>query len=276
MAIKVSRTDKQKVDMKRMLVDSHTHIQLKQFRNDRDLVISRAEEAGVGCIIAVGFDLESSKASLKLAEQYDFIYATVGMHPHDAKLLNDEVLDDFRRLAKHPKVIALGEMGLDYYRNLSPHKKQRDAFESQLLLAQELNLPVIIHDRDAHDAIMQVLRQHSKNTHGILHCFSGNLSMAEEAIALGFYISIAGPVTYRNSHSLQEVARKIPLDRLLIETDCPWLVPQQYRRKRIKRNEPAYVKAVAEKIAVLRDVPLTAIAEATTINAERLFGMLCH
>lgn len=262
--------------MEAVLVDSHTHIQLKQFKDDRNAVIAWARSAGVGGIIAVGFDLESSKAALKLAEQYDFIYATIGMHPHDAKLLNDEVLDAFRRLAKQPKVIALGEMGLDYYRNLSPPPKQRAAFESQMVLAQELNLPVIIHDREAHDAIMQFLRRYSNNMRGVLHCFSSDLSMAEEAIELGFYISIAGPVTYRNSQALQEVARKIPLDRLLIETDCPWLVPQQYRRKRIKRNEPAYVKAVAEKIAELRNVPLEAIAEATTANAERLFGMLCH
>jgi len=256
-----------------MLVDSHTHIQLEQFKNDRNSVIARARNVGVGRIIVVGFDLKSSASAIKLAEQHDFIYATVGMHPHDAKLLNLDILDAFRKLAGHPKVIALGEMGLDYYRNLSPQKKQRDAFEAQMQLAQEVNLPVIIHDREAHDAIMEVLRRYSRKTRGVLHCFSGNLSMAKEAIELGFYISIAGPVTYHNSQALQEVARKIPLDRLLIETDCPWLIPQQYRRKKIKRNEPAYVKAVAGKIAELKDVPLETVAEATTANAETLFGL---
>ncbi len=255
-----------------MLVDSHAHIQLEQFKNDRNSVIARARSVGVGCIIVVGFDLKSSESAVMLAEQHDFIYATVGMHPHDAKLLNLEVLDAFRKLVEHPKAIAFGEIGLDYYRNLSPQKKQRDVFETQMQLAQEVNLPVIIHDRDAHDDIMEVLRRYSGKMRGVLHCFSGNLSMAKEACELGFYISIAGPVTYHNSHSLQEVARKIPLDKLLIETDCPWLVPQQYRRKKIKRNEPAYVKAVAEKIAELKNVPLETVAEATTANAETLFG----
>jgi TatD DNase family protein len=253
-----------------MLIDSHAHIQLKNFDKDREAMLERAQKAGVGCIITIGFDLETSMGAISLAEQYDFVYATVGMHPHDAKLLDDRTVAKFRELAQQPKVIALGEMGLDYYRNLSPRLVQRKAFEAQLRLAQELKLPIIVHDRDAHEDIMKILRRYAGKIekHGVLHCFSGDINMAKEAIDLGFYISIAGPVTYPKSLSLQRVAREVPLDSLLLETDCPWLAPQ-FRRG--KRNEPAYVKVIAEKIAELRGVSVTTVAEATTTNVKTLF-----
>jgi TatD DNase family protein len=265
-----------------MLIDSHAHIQLKNFDNDREAMLARAQKAGVECIITIGFDLETSMSAISLAEQYDFVYATVGMHPHDAKLLNDEIIVRFRELARHPKVVAMGEMGLDYYRNLSPRSFQQKAFEAQLRLAQELNLPIIVHDRDAHEDIMEILRQYvgkegregkrgnGENRHGVLHCFSGDIDMAKEAIGLGFYISIAGPVTYPKSLSLQKVAREVPMDSLLLETDCPWLAPQ-FRRG--KRNEPAYITAIAEKTAELRGVSITTIADATTANVKTLFGI---
>jgi len=275
-----------------MLIDSHAHIQLKNFDNDREAMFARAQKAGVERIITIGFDLETSMGAIRLAEQYDFIYATVGMHPHDAKLLNNEIIARFRELARHPKVVAMGEMGLDYYRNLSPRSFQQKAFEAQLRLAQELNLPIIVHDRDAHEDIMETLRQFvgkvplggiplrgkgregkggkGENKPGVLHCFSGDIEMAKEAIDLGFYISIAGPVTYPKSLSLQRVAREIPLDSLLLETDCPWLAPQ-FRRG--KRNEPAYITVIAEKIAELRGVSVKVIADATTVNVETLFGI---
>lgn len=253
-----------------ILIDSHAHIQLKNFDNDREAMFARAKKAGVECIITIGFDLETSMGAIRLAEQYDFVYATVGMHPHDAKLLNDEIIARFRELAQHPKVVAMGEMGLDYYRNLSPRSIQQKAFEAQLRLAQELNLPIIVHDRDAHEDIMEILRQYvgKMEKHGVLHCFSGDIEMAKEAIDLGFYISIAGPVTYPKSLSLQRVAREVTLNSLLLETDCPWLAPQ-FRRG--KRNEPAYIKSIAEMIAELRGVSVTTIADATTANVTKLF-----
>lgn len=284
-----------------MLIDSHAHIQLKNFDNDREAMLARAQKAGVKYIIAIGFDLETSVGAINLAEKYDFVYATLGMHPHDAKLLDDGIIEEFRELAQHPKVIALGEMGLDYYRNLSPRSIQRKAFEAQLRLARELNFPIIVHDRDAHGDIMKILRRYAgkrnrdfsetrssklsnltdewkdgrmegkrENRRGVLHCFSGDIEMAREAIDLGFYISIAGPVTYPKSLSLQRVAREVPMDSLLLETDCPWLAPQ-FRRG--KRNEPAYVTAIAEKIAALRGVSVTNIADATTTNVKNLFGI---
>lgn len=284
-----------------MLIDSHAHIQLKNFDNDREAMLARAQKAGVKYIIAIGFDLETSVGAINLAEKYDFVYATLGMHPHDAKLLDDGIIEEFRELAQHPKVIALGEMGLDYYRNLSPRSIQRKAFEAQLRLARELNFPIIVHDRDAHGDIMKILRRYAgkrnrdfsetrssklsnltdewkdgrmegkrENRRGVLHCFSGDIGMAREAIDLGFYISIAGPVTYPKSLSLQRVAREVPMDSLLLETDCPWLAPQ-FRRG--KRNEPAYVTAIAEKIAALRGVSVTNIADATTTNVKNLFGI---
>jgi len=253
-----------------ILIDSHAHIQLKNFGNDREAMLARAQKAGVGYIITIGFDLETSMGAISLAEQYDFVYATVGMHPHDARFLHDKTIAKFRELAQHPKVVALGEMGLDYYRNLSPRSIQQKAFEAQLQLAQELNLPIIVHDRDAHKDIMKILRWYAGKIEkrGVLHCFSGDIDMAKEAIDLGFYISIAGPVTYPKSSSLQMVAREVPMDRLLLETDCPWLAPQ-FRRG--KRNEPAYIKAIAEKIAELKGVSVTTIADATTTNVKTLF-----
>lgn len=256
-----------------MLIDSHAHIQLNAFDKDRSRVLTGARKAGVECIIVIGFDLATSEAAIQLAEKHDFLYATVGLHPHDAKLFDDKILAAFRNLAKHPKVVALGEMGLDYYRNLSPRSTQKSVFDAQIQLAQELNLPIIVHDRDAHTDIMSILRQYAKALpkRGVLHCFSGDMEMAHEAIDLGFYISIAGPVTYPKSKILQRVVQEIPLDRLCIETDCPWLTPQ-FRRG--KRNEPAYVAAIAEKIAELKNVSVATIADATTENVKSLFGIL--
>lgn len=251
-----------------MIIDTHAHIQLRKYDEDRDAVLSRAKDAEVRRIIAVGFDLETSRAAIDLAAENNVVYATVGLHPHDSKDLTDRLLSVFRRLAQKPKVVALGEMGLDFYRNLSPRKNQRIAFEKQIELAKELNLPIIVHDRDAHHEIMMILRKHAGKIECVMHCFSGDWRMAEECLELGFQISIAGPVTYPNAKKLQEVAQKTPLDRLFVETDCPWLAPQ-FRRG--KRNEPAYVKAVVEMIADLKNMNFEAVAKATTDNARRFF-----
>ena len=251
-----------------MLIDSHAHIQLERFDEDREAVLERAHSAGIHAILTIGFDLETSRGAISLAEQHEQIYATVGMHPHDAKNLDDETLQTFRELAAHSKVLALGEMGLDYYRDLSPRPIQKKAFAQQLDLAEELDLPIVIHNREAYHDILPILQARRGRVRGVMHCFSGDVEIMHKSLDLGFYIGIGGPVTYRKSDALQAVAREVPANRLLVETDCPWLAPQ-FRRG--KRNEPAYVRAIAEKIAELRGVELEDITEITTRNFEKLF-----
>jgi TatD DNase family protein len=260
-----------------MLVDTHAHLDFSKFDGDRPAVLSRAWAAGVVAIVTIGVDLPSSEQAVALAEAHDGVYATVGMHPHDAKALDGNVLARFRELGCHEKVVAVGEIGLDFYRDLSPREVQRRAFQAQLAWAAQLGKPVVIHDRDAHDEIMEVLAIWAGEQRGsplegrlgVLHTFSGDRAMAERAVELGFYLSVAGPVTYPNAGQLREVVRAVPLDRLLVETDCPFLAPHPHRGK---RNEPAYVRLVAERVAALKDRPLDEVAEATTANARRLFG----
>ena len=252
-----------------MFIDSHAHIQLSQFNRDRDAVLKRAHAAEVTSILVIGFDMETSLGAVALAEKHSHIYATVGMHPHDAKDMTPDVLKTFRELATHPKVIALGEMGLDYYRNLSPRPVQKAAFEEQLNLAEELHKPVVIHNRDAYMDILPILEARQGRVRGVLHCFTGDVALLQRSLAIGFHIGIGGIVTYKNAADVQAVARTVPEDRLLIETDCPWLAPQ-FRRG--KRNEPAYVRAVAEKIAALRGTSIETIGKATTENFNLLMG----
>ncbi|HSR34189.1 MAG TPA: TatD family hydrolase [Anaerolineae bacterium] len=260
------------------LVDTHAHLDFAKFDADRPAVIERAKAAGVTTIINVGADLASSQRAVELAEQYDVVYAAVGVHPHDALKLDGAALGELRELAKQPKVVALGEIGLDFYRDLSPRDVQRRAFQAQLAWAAKLGRPVIVHDRDAHDEIMEILDDWAAALSnsplagrlGVLHTFSGDLSMAERAMDLGFYISISGPVTYKNARELPEIVQALPLERLLVETDCPFLTPHPYRGK---RNEPAYVRLVAERIAELRGMSFDALALATTANARRLFEL---
>ncbi|HIC92753.1 MAG TPA: TatD family deoxyribonuclease, partial [Anaerolineae bacterium] len=209
------------------LTDTHAHLDFPQFDGDREEVIERALAAGVRRIINVGADLASSRRAVALAEAHPPIYAAVGVHPHDAKTLTDEALAELLGLARHPKVVAIGEIGLDFYRDLSPREAQRQAFERQLALARELGLPVIVHDRNAHAEVMDVLRR--RGLRGVLHCFSGDLEMARQAIEMGFYISVAGPATFKNAKRLPEIVRQLPLERLLIETDCPYLAPHPHR-----------------------------------------------
>jgi len=203
-----------------------------------------------------------------LAEQHTHIYATVGMHPYDAKDLTDDTLKTFHELTVHPKVIALGEIGLDYYRNLSPRPVQKEAFEKQLDLAEETQMPIVIHNRDAYMDILPILEARQGRIQGVLHCFTGDVELMHRSLDIGFHIGIGGIVTYPNAKDIQAVAREVPADKLLIETDCPWLTPQ-FRRE--KRNEPAYVRAVAEKIAELRGTTIEAIGEITTKNFQTLF-----
>lgn len=253
-----------------MLIDSHAHLDDNKYDQDRESMLQRAQESGVKQIINVGYDLASSRRSVDLAEKYDFIFAAVGIHPHDAQGADEATWVEIKKLAAHPKVVALGEMGLDYFRNLSPKETQRKVFRSQLNLAKEMNKPIIVHDREAHGEIMEMLKKEKDpETIGVLHCFSGSWEMAQECIKMGFYISMAGPVTFQNAPNLHEIAVKVPLDRLLVETDSPYLAPSPFRGK---RNESAHVRLIAEKIASLRQISLEELAGATSSNTKKLFG----
>lgn len=253
------------------LIDTHAHLDIDSFDTDREQVIKRAFDSGVSVIVNASFDLPSSRRSVALAAKYPGIYALVGIHPHDVGGVADNYLEELGGLAKSPAVVALGEIGLDYYRDLSPRPAQQKVFREQLALARELEMPVVIHDRDAHRDVMDILRRDGvPRRGGIMHCYSGSWEMARECMKLGFYISFAGPVTFPNSARLKEVAAKLPLDRMLVETDCPYLAPQAHRGK---RNEPAYVRFVVEEIARLREISPDQVAKAVLINAANILGI---
>jgi TatD DNase family protein len=261
------------------LVDSHCHLDLPQFDADRRR-IARMAERGVRYAVNPAVDLPSSHAAVALARQHESIYAAVGVHPHDAKTLDAAGLEELKTLARFPKVVAIGEIGLDYYRDLSPRDVQRRAFQAQLELAAELGLPVIVHDRDAHKDVLAMLNDWRlwldakpytlDGKMCVLHSFSGDVALAEQAVALGFHIGISGPVTYKNADQLREVARAVPIRQLLIETDAPYLTPQPYRGK---RNEPAHVHFVAQAVADARGLTLEEVAAQTSANAAALFGL---
>ena len=252
-----------------MLIDSHAHLNSHKFKDDFQQVLQRAKENNVLSIVNIGYNLESSYKSIELAEQYDQIVAAIGFHPHDASDVKEQEWAPFRELVGHHRVVAIGEMGLDYYRNLSPKEIQKNVFREQIRIAKEIKKPIIIHDRDAHLDVLTIIKEEQAGANGgVMHCFSGSKETAKECMDLGFHISIAGPVTFANAPRLQDVARYIPLDRLMIETDCPYLAPVPHRGK---RNEPAYVRYVAEKIAELRQLDYEQIAEATAKNTKQLF-----
>jgi TatD DNase family protein len=254
-----------------LLVDSHAHIDTSRFHADREEVISAAFEAGIACIIDPGCDLDSSTTALALAKAHPgAIFAAVGTHPHDATTYNNEVEQRYREMAPEPEVVAIGEFGLDYFRMLSPRDIQREVFCTHLQLARDCDLPCIIHVRDSHDDVIELLRTHGKGLRGVFHCFSGDVAQAEECLTFeGFMLSFAGPLT-RQGNALPEVARMAPLERILVETDSPYLVPQPVRSK---RNEPSFVKYVAEKLAEIRGMSFEEIAQVTTKNAIRLFNL---
>lgn len=255
-----------------MLIDSHAHLDDKRFNADRDSLIKSLKENGVDLVLNIGADIKTSKASVNLAKKYPNIYAVVGVHPHSAKDLEGSDLSDLRALAKEDKVVAIGEIGLDYYYDNSPRDIQQKWFKEQISLAQDLDMPIVIHSRDATQDTFDILKEASekKQLRGILHSYSGSYEMAQEYIKLGFYIAIGGPVTFKNARVSREVAAQIPLDKLLIETDAPYLTPEPYRGK---RNEPMYVKYVAEKIAELRETSYEEIAKATSQNLLRLLDL---
>jgi len=253
-----------------MFIDSHCHLDSDQFDADRDAVITRALEAGVSLMVAIGTgngppDLA---AGIRLADKYEYFYATVGIHPHDASKSTEEVLHHLEQLASHPKVIAIGEIGLDYHYDFSPRETQQAVFISQIKIAEAAKKPIVIHTREAWDDTISLLRENWNPQHGgIMHCFSGGPKEARQALDLGFHLSFGGIVTFPKAQEIQEAARLCPADRLLIETDAPYLAPVP---KRGKRNEPAYIVETARKLAALRNVSPDEIAETTTTNFHRL------
>lgn len=259
-----------------MLIDSHAHIDLPEFNKDRDQVMVRARQQGVRAVINVGLDAESSRKSLEMAKKYDDVFVAVGCHPHEAAKMKEGDLKSLADLTKASRVVAIGEIGLDFYRNLSPRKSQLEVFKEQLDLAGELSLPVVVHCRQAHKEVFDILNAWVKaapagnNKRGVIHCFSGDIGMARRYIDLGFYISLAGSVTYPSAGELVKVARELPLDRLLLETDCPFLAPQAHRGK---RNEPSYIALTAEKVAEVRQAPVEVVAEAAAGNTIELFRL---
>ncbi len=254
-----------------MLFDTHVHLNAEQFDEDLEEVISRAREAGVENMVVVGFDRPTIDRAMELIGQYDFLYAAIGWHPVDAIDMKDEDLVWIEELSRHPKVVAIGEMGLDYHWDKSPKDVQKEVFRKQIQLAKKVKLPIVIHNRDATQDIVDILREEGADeVGGIMHCFSGSPEIAQECVDMNFYISLGGPVTFKNAKKPKEVAKEIPLEKLLIETDCPYLAPHPYRGK---RNEPAYVKLVAEQIAELKEVSLEVVEKMTTENAKKLFNI---
>ncbi len=255
------------------LIDTHCHLDAHAFAGDLDVVIARADAAGVTRVIVPALDLDSAETILSLAEEYEGLYAAVGVHPNSAAGWRDEWIHDLSALAAHPQVVAIGEIGLDYYWDKTPPATQHHAFARQLELAADLGLPVIVHNRDASADVLRLLAASplaGQGRPGVLHSFSADWTTAEKALDMGFYLGFTGPLTYKKADQLRAIAARAPLDRILIETDSPYLSPEPHRGQ---RNEPAHVHLVAERLADLRGLPLTELAQATTANAERLFGL---
>jgi TatD DNase family protein len=254
-----------------MLIDTHAHLEMREFNDDRDDVIKRAKNAGVEYIVTIGTTVESSRDAVMLADKYDFIYAAIGIHPHEAKDILHPAYEILRHFAKHKKVVAYGEIGLDYYHEHTQRVVQQRKFRDMLYEAKELKLPIIVHDRDAHEDTLRILKEDwDPALGGVMHCFSGDIEYAKQVMDLGFYISIAGPVTFPKAQALRDVVKQVPIEQLLIETDAPYLAPQQFRGK---RNEPAYVRSTAEEIAKVKGLSFDDVARITSFNAMQLFGI---
>ena len=256
------------------IIDSHAHLEFPQFDEDRDAVLARAREAGIQMLLAIGSGTGPDRldAALSFAEQNNWIYATIGIHPHEAKLATDEHFTHLDKLANHPRVIAWGEIGLDYYYDHSPREVQQQVFRRQLDQARAAKLPIVIHCRDAWSDCLQIIEENwrSSGLGGILHCFTGTIEDAKRGIDMGFMVSFAGNVTYPKMQPVRDVAAVLPLDRILTETDSPFLPPQG---RRGKRNEPAYVVEVARTLASVRNLPAEEIAATTAGNFRRFFGL---
>lgn len=247
------------------MIDSHVHLNLPNYRGDLDQVLANAREAGVTRMVNIGFDLASSRETVALTRRYPFILGAVGVHPHDARTYNEEVEKELAGMLADPSVIAVGEIGLDYYRDLSPRDIQQEVFRRQIALAAAHEMPIIVHCRDAAEDVLEILAGEGSRYDGIFHAFSGDAKMAEEVLRLGFHIGVGGVVTFKNAR-LREVVLEVPLDSIVLETDCPYLAPVPFRGK---RNEPAYLTYVAETISQATGQPVEKIVEITNINFER-------
>jgi TatD DNase family protein len=250
-----------------MLTDTHTHLTMPDYQDIKE-VLQRAKDAGLEFLIDVGFDIESSEKSTILSADSDLIYSAVGLHPHDAKSFDEACYKKLKEWMKLPRVVAMGEIGLDYHYNLSSHEEQKRVFSKLLWTAREMGKPVILHGRESYEDMKEIIKIEGKGVQGVFHSFAGDLAMLKWALDNGFYISISGMITFKKALNIVEIARHVPLDRLLIETDCPYLTPDPFRGK---RNEPSYVKYVAEKLASVKGRTLAEIGEATTKNARALF-----
>ncbi len=256
-----------------MFIDSHAHLDDERFNEDRTELINSLKENKIDMVLNIGYDLESSRASVQLANEYSQIYAVIGVHPHDAQDVPEDYLDQLRELSKEEKVLAIGEIGLDFYYDNSPRETQRKVFKEQIGLAKELNLPVVIHTRDADQETFEIIKEAVLNggLKGVMHCYSGSVEMAREYLKLGFYISLGGPVTFKKARVPKEVAKAVPLNRLFIETDCPYLTPEPFRGR---RNEPKLVAYTAETIAEIKGISIEELAEVTSRNVKELFEIL--
>lgn len=249
------------------LIDSHAHLDDRSFEKDRAAVIARAFDAAIG-VITIGADLRSSREAVRLARRHRGIWATVGVHPHDAKTVSSDVIDELEKLAVH--AVAVGEIGLDYYRDLSPRDVQRRVFAEQLDLARRIDLPIAIHNRESTEDLLAILREQGNEHRGVIHSFLGDRALAEAFLEMGFHLGIGGPVTFPKNGTLREAVRTIPLDRILLETDCPYLTPVPFRGR---RNEPAYVRYVAETVAEIKGLAVEEVALRTVEMAEQLFSL---
>jgi TatD DNase family protein len=252
-----------------MIWDTHAHLDDTRYTEDFESVLKNMREAQISRVLNVGYDLSSSERSLQLAQEYDHIFAAVGVHPHDAEGATRETWERLMEMAKEGKVIAWGEIGLDYYRDLSPRSIQKEVFIQQIELADQAGLPIIIHNRDSHEDILKIVKEHTPKQGGVFHCYSGSWEMAKILLNLGFYLSFAGPVTYKNARHTVEVAAHVPLDRFIVETDSPYLTPEPYRGK---RNEPTYVREVVARIAEIRGLGFDEVAVQAFQNASQLFS----
>lgn len=252
-----------------MLFDSHAHYDDEKFEPDRPEVLERALNRGVSLVLNAASDIETSKKSILLAEKYPYIYTAVGVHPHNVEEAGENAVHELKALSGGKKVVAIGEIGLDYHYDFAPRPLQREWFSRQIGLARELGLPIVVHNRDSHQDVMDVIKaENARDTGGVFHCYSGSVEMAKELLELNFYISFGGVITFKNSRRAAEVVEYLPEDRLLIETDCPYLAPEPYRGK---RNESAYIIEIARKVAEIRKTTLERVAEFTMENAKRLF-----
>jgi len=250
-----------------VLVDVHAHLDDKAFDGDRQQVLENIGNNGI-IVVNAGSDLETSRFSVDLAQNYDFVYACVGVHPHEAEKVPDDYMEKLKELAQNPKVIGIGEIGLDYYYDFSDRTKQQKVFAEQLELAKSLGLPVVIHNRDAHEDTLNILKKYAP-IKGLMHCYSGSWELAQELLKLGFYFSFGGVITFKNAKRPKEVAAKLPLDKLLLETDCPYLSPEPYRGK---RNDPTRISIIAKQLAELHNISLEELETITYDNFTKLFG----